>query len=348
MKKLCNMKSLGGTALVLALSLALWCFVEGVLTVGSFLKSVWLEDGRAGQLNQQPLIQWDAELGWAPLRSLDRPDGMGPGRSVRTDAQGRRLSPFRAVGKPIVCSGDSFTFGEKVSDGETWCALLGRSRVRPSVNLGVSGYGLDQSFLRFRSFTQPYSTHVVGLILDDLTRMLSQRSPFGPLKPTVRLENEVLVAKRQWLSLATPLQWLLRRIHLADRLPSVRLLAGKTESYTTDSSGWERLLALTGHILRNWAEHAQKKGAGLMVVLFPTRHDMIHGRRLEERRALRQVVEEQGIAWVDTFPHFEKVPLGKIDLVFYRGGHFTAEGHRQVAGLVTKALGHRAQRLVKD
>jgi hypothetical protein len=75
-------------------------------------------------------------------------------------------------GTPILAVGDSFTFGDEVSDHETWPARLAVALGRPVVNGGVFGYGLDQIALRAERLleTVPADTLVVSFTADDVRR----------------------------------------------------------------------------------------------------------------------------------------------------------------------------------
>lgn len=93
----------------------------------------------------------DKTLGWVPRPNLSRYRGIGT-TPVSTNSQGmrgrREVSP-RSAGLRIVCIGDSFTFGNDVRDDEVWTAQLEEELPGSEVlNLGVSGYGLDQAALR--------------------------------------------------------------------------------------------------------------------------------------------------------------------------------------------------------
>jgi hypothetical protein len=49
---------------------------------------------------------------------------------------------------PVLVTGDSFSEGEEVKDGETWPAYLQGLLRRRVINAGVSGFALDQAVLR--------------------------------------------------------------------------------------------------------------------------------------------------------------------------------------------------------
>ncbi|MDP3939512.1 MAG: hypothetical protein Q8R92_15440 [Deltaproteobacteria bacterium] len=75
-------------------------------------------------------------------------------------------------GPPVVAVGDSFTFGDEVSDGETWPAYLEQALGRPVLNAGVFGYGLDQAVLRAEAIvetTRP-AILIVSITPDDIAR----------------------------------------------------------------------------------------------------------------------------------------------------------------------------------
>jgi hypothetical protein len=78
-----------------------------------------------------------------------------------------------AAGPPLVAVGDSFTFGDEVSDHETWPAQLEERLGRPVLNGGVFGYGFDQIVLRAEQLLELFpeaDTLVVSLIPADVLR----------------------------------------------------------------------------------------------------------------------------------------------------------------------------------
>lgn len=103
---------------------------------------------------------FDATLGWIPKAGFNSqeniwrtqvtilPDGVrANGPSPGAEAANRR---------PILAVGDSFTFGDQVSDDETWPAQLERLSGVPVINGGVFGYGIDQSYLRAQHLTERF------------------------------------------------------------------------------------------------------------------------------------------------------------------------------------------------
>jgi hypothetical protein len=131
--------------------------------------------------------KFDRRLGWVP-----RP---GPPQDnywktqltileggIRSNGEGA-LTPGPEA--PVILAvGDSFTFGDQVSDGDTWPAVLERKLGVPVVNGGVFAYGLDQTYLRLLDLNARYRPQsiIVSMIPDDVSRCgLSARA--GAAKP---------------------------------------------------------------------------------------------------------------------------------------------------------------------
>lgn len=122
--------------------------------------------------------QFDQTLGWTLKPNL-RNIPVFSNKILNSNSHGIRGSKEYVYGpspkKRIICLGDSLTFGDEVSDNETWPAYL--QKWLPSaeiINLGVHGYGHDQMLLYFRKEGVKYSPHIVllGFIYDDTARNL--------------------------------------------------------------------------------------------------------------------------------------------------------------------------------
>jgi hypothetical protein len=115
-------------------------------------------------------------LGYSPADGTFKIDKWGWNGATITIRQGVRLSPNfepASAGGAILTVGDSFVFGDQVSDDETWPALLERGLNRRVVNGGVSGYGPVQGVLRAEQLlkVRDYSLVIFSvLVLEDLPR----------------------------------------------------------------------------------------------------------------------------------------------------------------------------------
>lgn len=126
----------------------------------------------------------DPDLGWSI-----KPDTTAADGKVRSNSLGLRSSKeYSLLPSPgvlrIETFGDSFTHGFGVNNDETWPFLLEKALadrgVRAEVlNLGVSGYGTDQSLLHWRKNGRPFRPHIVvlGLNMENTWRNLNLFRP---------------------------------------------------------------------------------------------------------------------------------------------------------------------------
>lgn len=149
---------------------------------------------------------FDPALGWIP-----RPGASGTENIWKTEvtisAAGTRSNGAaqadgcRAQAPAILTVGDSFTFGDEVSDAESWPAHLQRQSGYCVVNGGVFGYGLDQAVLRAEKLVPEVDPRllIVGLFYGDVARCeLSMLAGVG--KPFFDVADQRLVLRNQPLT----------------------------------------------------------------------------------------------------------------------------------------------------
>lgn len=123
--------------------------------------------------------QYDEELGWTSVPNTYSPHFYGPGKYIRTNAQGFRNEADTALQVPvgkirIVCSGDSFTFGQGVANDRTWCHRLSKLDDQfETVNLGQPRYGIDQAYLRYLrdAADLDQTIHIFAFVSGNFNRM---------------------------------------------------------------------------------------------------------------------------------------------------------------------------------
>ena len=117
---------------------------------------------------------------------------------ITYDADGFRQMPPPPAdatdGPPVLATGDSYTQGDEVANGQTWPAHLQGLLRRRTINAGVAAYGIDQTVLRTEQLaaTIKPSLIVVGFIADDLRRAEMSRT-WGAEKPYFTLSGAELV-----------------------------------------------------------------------------------------------------------------------------------------------------------
>ncbi|HWX24140.1 MAG TPA: SGNH/GDSL hydrolase family protein, partial [Vicinamibacteria bacterium] len=134
----------------------------------------WAERRRAG-LGGYAFDVYHPTRGWA-LRGGLKGERVFGDKTLSSSAMGVRGSEERSYRKTqgsarILVFGDSFTFGEDVSDDETYPFFLERTLGGIEVlNCGVQGYGHDQMFLYLREEGLRYKPDVVllGFVAQDM------------------------------------------------------------------------------------------------------------------------------------------------------------------------------------
>lgn len=183
-------------AINVAVLVGLIIFIEGGISLFLFVRDISVLAWEAA-----PYTEYDADLGWIAKRSVTIPDFWKKGAGIQTNSQRFRSTHEIASAVPpgktrVICSGDSFTFGDGVNNAETWCDQLAKRDGRiESVNLGQGGYGTDQAYLRFLRDTKTiaHQVHLFAFIDDDFKRMQSTTF-LGIDKPVLVLDDGVLKA----------------------------------------------------------------------------------------------------------------------------------------------------------
>ncbi|TAN45281.1 MAG: hypothetical protein EPN22_04630 [Nitrospirae bacterium] len=142
--------------------------------------------------------QFDAKLGYIPRVGFDSTENFW-GTKVTIGDDGIRSNggdpgPHRKNSPKILAVGDSFTFGDQVSNDETWPAYLERLTGIPVLNGGVFGYALDQIVIRAGMLTEKYRPEIllISFIPDDITRSELANRRNTP-KPYYTVEGNRLV-----------------------------------------------------------------------------------------------------------------------------------------------------------
>ncbi|HET7599313.1 MAG TPA: hypothetical protein VFK09_03430 [Gemmatimonadales bacterium] len=300
---------------------------------------------------------YDTLLGWVGRPHFGAEDVYGPGVGLHTNARGfrgarevaREVPPGRTR---VICSGDSFTLGWGVADGEPWCARLeARDPRLEAVNLGQGGYGVDQAYLWYMRDGRPleHQAQVFAFILEDFRRM-RRRDFLGFPKPVLSLAGDSLVLGNvpvphlpyavprftAALFAARPVLAQLRSAELVRRImarrPAPRRRGGPGARIDGDSATW----LVADRVLANLASVNRAKHSALLVVFLPMREDYDQSVSDRWRGWLRAAAGRHGFTFVDLVEAFRKIPRGSLDSLFYFPGagvrgHYGPRGHDWVA-----------------
>ncbi len=329
--------------------------IEGLANLGVFVSDV-------ASLADQPLAErrhtrHDATLGWTNEPGRRVPDLYGPGASVTIDERGFRASPVAIAGDAVavVCSGDSFTFGYGVDDADTWPAQMTSLDDRlASVNLGLGGYGLDQSYLRYLRDGAPiaHAVHVVAFVSDDITRMTSRRFA-GYSRPWLERTDGAPAVRgvpvpddgyeSPWM---TQNAYLFRRIGVVE---AARRISGSGRAAPLDHSVMtlEQAADVAWDALRHLRVLGAERGVELIVVVLPTQADIQPNTADFLREPMVAALRGDGLHVLDlveelrarppTDPRSYFIPEGAVDFPG-AAGHYTRAGNRWVAAQVLPAV----------
>jgi lysophospholipase L1-like esterase len=296
----------------------------------------------AAERQQRPenlFIQFDRRLGWAHI----------PGATVRFTRlefdtrvsinedgfRGPRVPIGRRSGwNRIVVLGDSYVFGHGVNDDETFCVRLAELFPQTEVvNLGVTGYSTDQELLLLEDRALAYEPDVVVLCFyaNDLldngheTAWGLYRKPRFLLLPdgSVQLESETVT---EGVPLRMRIQRELRRRFVLYDVIAYRLRRGEPDA---PAAGAPRELSRA--LVRRIAQLCHEGGAPLLLVVLPGIEDP----------ALFDGLPPPGTGTrLDLAPLFSDHEQAHPDsaLGFEHDTHWTARGHRFVAGVLAEEI----------
>jgi hypothetical protein len=147
----------------------------------------------------------DQELGWSPRPSTSGKENIW-GTKVTISKEGIRLNGFNEYIKDeplILAVGDSLTFGDQVSDDETWPSYLEKYSKSRVINGGVFNYGIDQIFLRTESLFKKYKPQIIifSFIPRDIDRA-GQSMRAGLSKPYFNIVNGQLKLHNTHINIA--------------------------------------------------------------------------------------------------------------------------------------------------
>lgn len=137
-------------------------------------------------------VEYDKDLGWATKKGYKAEpytmQGKHPVVTITHNSQGLRMDHEADQSKNIVAfTGDSLTYGFWVDDKKIVSARLNEmlGRQYEVINLGVGGYGTDQSFLRLLRDGVKYNPKIVvhGFFTNDFSNIVSnyQYDVYKPL-----------------------------------------------------------------------------------------------------------------------------------------------------------------------
>ena len=301
-------------------------FIEGLFSTVHFVHT-FISKSKS-PVAEHSHTDYDADLGWAPIKGLKVEDGYGPGVPIHINDQGFRAdkeyTPKPADGKVrVVAIGDSFTFGHDVANDHTWPAYVEKLDPRFEViNVGLGGYGVDQIYLRHerdaKSFDRDFL--VFAFIMEDFGR--AQHDSFnGYGKPTLALENGELVVRNQpvprrgyiraWLNQNGYLLRESRTVHVTSQIWNKLTSASDAQVATT--SGNESFKAVLKKMWSDMDKAERARGSRLILAFIPAQRDYGPFEATDHWRAfVKETAAELDVPFFDMVEAFRAVPAGQV------------------------------------
>ena len=332
------------------------CAVAFVVIEGASSAVLFLHDGLflpSPVFPRSYVIKYDELLGWTNTPNSVAEGTFGPGTRVTINSQSFRARTDYSLQVPsgkvrIICSGDSFTFGSEVSDEDTWCHQL--TQIEPqleTINMGQGGYGVDQSYLRYKRDGRPFQhdIHLFVFITENFQRMRSNRFGFYG-KPTVHVENGSLTVKdvpvikhpyfvRVFLGLSSEISRL-RSVELGKAV--VRRVSDSSPQQGDVSD--ERVRSTALRVIEELYRLNREKQSVLVLVYLPIATDYFKADSNPWRRYFRSGVLDRAIPFVDVVEKFRSLPAEQVESLYVRpwNGHFSPKGNQYVAKVLHERL----------
>lgn len=302
---------------------------------------------------EQHHVAHDETLGWVNRPNVRLPNMYGPGVGLHTNAQGFRNGRdfTRAVpaGKTrIICSGDSFTLGFGVADGQTWCQRLVALDPRlETVNMGQGGYGVDQAYLWYMRDGVALEHHLqlFAFLTDDFDRMRSDRF-MGYGRPFLTVGTDSLAITNYPVPRTSSLShWRALHGETVAKLNVVRLsrrLLGLDRRSTDPGQAereTQRLRQIASRIFAELQRANEANHSRLVLVYLPGEWDY---KGTEEttgwRRFVRDEAARRNIAFLDLVEEIQRVPPTQVDRLYAPNAHFSVAGNEWAAAVLHERL----------
>jgi hypothetical protein len=301
-----------------------------------------------------PSVQYDPELGWVSVPNFLAKDYFAPGVPLQTNSRGfrasREFSPAVPAGKlRVICSGDSFTFGEGVANNRTWCQTLESIDPRlETVNASESGYGIDQMYLWYRRSAQAldHDVQILAFIGDDFRRV-GLSSIGGYNKPVLEFRQGKLVRetpevpKSSWSS-----RWAALKPNPLRGFRSIAMLADLADwmvarRKTGAENPPEQQRQVVAKIIEDLQTVNAAKRSVLVLLYLPTRADSTGETEKGWHDWIRAEAAKRNLIFIDLLDDFRSLPITAQDGLFIwagshqnfaeSAGHYDDQGNEYVA-----------------
>jgi hypothetical protein len=292
----------------------------------------WVEKQKKKEKPLYYFDDFDSTTGWFSKPSL-RNKSSWKGKFLNTNANGLRGTREFSYNKPsdttrIIMLGDSFTFGEEVSDNETYSHYLQeRFPNTEIINMGIHGFGHDQMLVLLKKEGVKYNPDIVilGFLTEDMSRNLLNFRDYA--KPKYVINGDKIQLTNS--PVPTPeylLKWDWMRPRIFDLWSFIKFTITKK-----NGSQIKQKEKITTHILQEFAATVQSIGATPVFVYLPYGTEtMSLEQNLPGELFLSEMCKSIGVEHCLTSrSHF--IAKVKEGATFRTEFHWLAPGHQTVA-----------------
>jgi hypothetical protein len=288
---------------------------------------------------------YDPELGWSEKPNVHA-DGVNT-NSVGMRAQ-REFAEQRNNAPRLLLVGDSYTFAAFATDEVSYHHQLGRQYLPgwEILNMGVSGYGPDQTLLLYQKRGRRYRPDVVvfGFYDRGFFRMFNSFRSYA--KPVLTLDEDgelrvtgvpVISPEALYASYASGERRMAVPFHsyaLASLVGNVARATSRARIEREDER-WQLMAA----VLRRFHDDARAAGSLPFLLVFPNRPHECDGCVYEQLGQLAELeARELGMPSLSLAPAFRDHEGEPLFRPKGSGGHLSAAGHTLTARLLYEAL----------
>jgi hypothetical protein len=240
----------------------------------------------------------------------------------------------KSIKKRILILGDSFTFGEEVSDNETYSYYL--QQALPSsevINFGVHGYGHDQMLIYFKEEGIKYEPDIVilGFVGSNMKRNILEFRDYS--KPKFRVLNGKL--KLENSRIMEPGEFIKKKPYDSKFVDLLNLIyQGYRNKRRLSQIEAEKV---TTAILDEMVNIANLINAVPVFIYLPTNDEMsAFNKKLPQEEYLSRYCMNRGIYFLSLKSYF--LAKRNIGVVTKAKGHWEAKEHQIAAEAIKKYL----------
>ena len=298
------------------------------------------------------LSRYDDRLGYVPKENFDLKinNHLWNNKRVTINEKGFRVNSINddKYTPKIITVGDSFTFGDQVSNEETWPSCVQRKSKMGVINGGVFGYGTGQALLRGLHELESEKGYeyliLSSLISDDFKRDRHEFSAGFPKPSLIKINDKVIWSevsdKNKSGTKYNPKPNKIIKFLWQNSLLGSYIISKNNYSHNI-SGDMITLIHKNAASLQeviDWSliELSRAKVANKYLLLQYDSKDIDNPEVQRLRRLIKEKVKPLQLKVIDTYEKIQSMP--ETEVWIGRNGHHSATGNLLVCDVIMKEL----------